>query len=301
MLSPMAEQIKITINLNASQQTPAAIPKVCTPKPPFDLRKITSAILLTLGLICGLLYFTQPLTAQSLEPSDKPAKQAESLQRPTATAQQQSNKIASDNSSSQKLVAKSTPSSTTTRRQTEEPTADSTKLTLVTAEPVSQAKQSTDDHLLSSTEQLANPNKPAPTTPGISEQATLTEPALTNNELERSHQPALKQSWFNQHLIRAQLTSNIKQREPLDQLDGVDLSKLNKLYLFVELQQMQGKTVEVRWYNEQQQQASVELAIGGPRWRTYASKQFDSRSRGQWRVAIFQQHQLIFEQYFKVQ
>ncbi|MDO6574974.1 DUF2914 domain-containing protein, partial [Staphylococcus pasteuri_A] len=76
----------------------------------------------------------------------------------------------------------------------------------------------------------------------------------------------------------------------------------SKIYLFSELRNMQDQQIQVHWYQDERLRASVDLAIGGQRWRTNSSKQFDKHSRGHWRVAIFyQQQQLIFEQNFVVE
>jgi hypothetical protein len=304
----MAEQIKISIKLKAKPPTASAQPIVSAPKPPFDRRKISGAILLCLSLLVAIIYFVQPLTAQSIEqndgmpePSENAAAQmsndAADLISSTSGPQNNQHKVPpsaspNTNNAAQPINSetradtlppvKSSPLSSMSLR--EENNKEETPAAPKPTEPASTAsnKQTTHD------QPAASLSKPAESAPATSDLASITE------------EPS-QHSWFNQQLVRAQLTSNIKQREPQDELEGLDLSQLNKLYLFIELRQMQRQTVEVRWYKQQQLQASVELAIGGPRWRTYASKQFDKRSRGQWRVAIFHQQQLIFEQYFKVQ
>ncbi|WP_432468759.1 DUF2914 domain-containing protein [Agarivorans sp. Z349TD_8] len=99
---------------------------------------------------------------------------------------------------------------------------------------------------------------------------------------------------------RGQLTNGIRAREPIDQVRGVSLAQQQQIFLFLELLNMQGQTLEVRWYHQQQLQATVNLAIGGQRWRTKASKRFDSFSLGQWQVVVFAQQKLLYEQDFMV-
>ncbi|WP_427981986.1 DUF2914 domain-containing protein [Agarivorans sp.] len=298
----MAEKIKITIKLNPSQSTASTPPIVSAPKPPFDLRKITGAILLSLSVLATSIYFIQPLTAQSVEPSVILSEQTETRLSAPPTPPQA-------NSASSEKAAQTSQSPTQqtiiTINNHDSANENANQALLPTTEP---AKLASDNNQQQPDEtRTLSVTKPVePTSLALNDQhadslSSPAEPAPTSGGLENNtHQPA-QHSWFNQQLVRAQLTSNIHQREPQDRLDNVALAQLNKLYLFVELRQMQGQTVEVHWYKEQQLQASVALAIGGPRWRTYASKLFNSHSRGQWRVAIFQQQQLIFEQYFTVQ
>ncbi|UPW18520.1 DUF2914 domain-containing protein [Agarivorans sp. TSD2052] len=138
-----------------------------------------------------------------------------------------------------------------------------------------------------------------------SSEVNTSEQLLITQESERLiTEPTLaKQAprWINQQLPRAQLTSGISRREPLDTLTRITLSEQNVAYLFLELRGMQGQQVQVHWYQGQQLRASVDLAIGGQRWRTNSSKQFDMSSRGNWRVSVVnQQQKLIFEQEFTV-
>ncbi|WP_163130188.1 DUF2914 domain-containing protein [Agarivorans sp. Alg241-V36] len=108
-------------------------------------------------------------------------------------------------------------------------------------------------------------------------------------------------STVSPHVTRAQLSSAISQREPIDNLTYVALSEIQQVYLFMELREMQGQSIQVNWYQQSQLQASVDLNIGGPRWRTNASKRFTAQSRGEWQVVIVNQQQVrIFEQNFTV-
>jgi len=306
----MAEQIKISIKLKAKPPTASAQPIVSAPKPPFDRRKISGAILLCLSLLVAIIYFVQPLTAQSIEQNDGMPKPSENAAAPMSN---DAADLISSTNGPQNNQHKVPPSASPNTNNAAQPTNSETRAD--TLPPVKSSPLSSTS-LREENNKEAAPAAPKPTEPASTasiKQTTHDQPAAnlskpaesesapaTSDLANITEEPA-QRSWFNQKLVRAQLTSNIKQREPQDELEGLDLSQLNKLYLFVELRQMQRQTVEVRWYKQQQLQASVELAIGGPRWRTYASKQFDKRSRGQWRVAIFHQQQLIFEQYFKVQ
>ena len=49
---------------------------------------------------------------------------------------------------------------------------------------------------------------------------------------------------------------------------------------------MTGKTVLHRWEYNGQVMAEVPLAVGGPRWRTYSSKNLEPLWLGEWAVSV---------------
>ncbi|MEE1675997.1 DUF2914 domain-containing protein [Agarivorans aestuarii] len=128
------------------------------------------------------------------------------------------------------------------------------------------------------------------------------ETSASTNDADTDVDASLEQtSTVSPHVTRAQLSSAISQREPIDNLTYVALSEIQQVYLFMELRELQGQSIQVNWYQQNQLQASVDLNIGGPRWRTNASKRFTAQSRGEWQVVIVNQQQVrIFEQNFTV-
>jgi ribosomal protein S8 len=87
---------------------------------------------------------------------------------------------------------------------------------------------------------------------------------------------------------RAVLTTDVVDREPVNVLKSdvklLDISQ--SLSFFSELKNMQGQTVRHVWYYQNQQLASIELAISSPRFRTYSTKNIMPEQVGDWRVEV---------------
>ncbi|GDY27316.1 hypothetical protein AHAT_32060 [Agarivorans sp. Toyoura001] len=319
----MAEHVSIKIQLNSApiaapnaQQN--SIDKVLAPKPPFDIRKIVAAVLFLLLLVGGLIaqfwpapsnalaaqtassepvhlaetVTTENLDSEAMQPKQEPETNTEILIDVQTKQTVQTSEI---EQVAEKQTSAQQPSDTLSANNIEQPAIQA----IVELEPATSTSAETENELnLRTDEALANeaitdePQHPVtaaaePATPALSEQPVTT---------------AEQVNWFTEQLPRAQLTSAIKQREPVDSLTVVKLDQQSKIYLFSELRNMQDQQIQVHWYQDERLRASVDLAIGGQRWRTNSSKQFDKHSRGHWRVAIFnQQQQLIFEQNFVVE
>lgn len=89
------------------------------------------------------------------------------------------------------------------------------------------------------------------------------------------------------HVARAQLTSGIKNHEPIDHITGVFHSKhehVRRLYYFTEFTGLGGETVTHRWWHDGRLMAKVTLRIGDNSWRTYSVKKLLPRMAGAWRV-----------------
>ncbi len=91
---------------------------------------------------------------------------------------------------------------------------------------------------------------------------------------------------INNVVRRAQLTSNIIDREPTNTIEHVSLQEQNKLYLFTEIIGKTNQKIIHRWTFKQNIVAQVTLNIGSYQWRTYSSKSFDDTMIGQWTVQI---------------
>jgi hypothetical protein len=98
---------------------------------------------------------------------------------------------------------------------------------------------------------------------------------------------------------RAQFTSGISDREPIDRLVRVD-SSINSLFYFTELLNLQGRTVSHRWEHNGEVISSVSFMVEGPRWRVFSKKNLDSSRYGKWTVFVVDEsgwpiHASIFE------
>jgi hypothetical protein len=94
----------------------------------------------------------------------------------------------------------------------------------------------------------------------------------------------------NEHVARAQFTSGILKREPVDNVRQLSLADKEhdsvKLYFFSELKGLKGKTVTHRWLFEDKEVARVKFRVGSDRWRVYSSKNIQIRKEGAWFVTI---------------
>ena len=330
----MAEQVSIKIHFNSSPNQAATIDKIPAPKPPFDLRKVFTALIVLALLIFALLHLMWPaqaeptaeLNATTNPPSSQVENTVEKEQLPAidaSTEQSHAEQIEELTAESSPIAATEAPLLQPSKAEhaVNEPLAAITKSTPETnqAQPetnTAQAKQQANDlaNTMPSTSEQAELANEQISTPAA--QANLvTEPAANEAEaatnkhaiaaenidkaLTHSSEPT---KVVSTQVARAQLSSAISQREPVDSLTNVALSEIQQVYLFIELREMQGQTIQVNWYHQGQQQASVGLDIGGSRWRTNASKRFTSQSRGDWKVIIVnQQQEPIFEQNFTVE
>ncbi len=105
------------------------------------------------------------------------------------------------------------------------------------------------------------------------------------------------------NVIRAQLTSGIRQREPIDHIDQISLARKpsRPIYFFLHLYGRKDEKVMVDWFYRDRHAAQVILEIGADDWRTYASKVLEKNKLGTWRVtASDQSGNLIAEFKFRV-
>jgi hypothetical protein len=105
------------------------------------------------------------------------------------------------------------------------------------------------------------------------------------------------------NVVRAQLTSGIQQREPVDNIDQISLAQKasRPIFFFLHLQGFKNEKVIVEWFYQDKRIAKVTLQTGGDDWRTYSSKMLNKARLGLWRVvAIDQSGNLLAERSFKV-
>ncbi len=157
---------------------------------------------------------------------------------------------------------------------------------------------------------------PAPINPAGSEPAGSSAPAAAAPEPQRaqapqaqapqagSEQPAFQQAGpeqtdaqndgsrggaagqiLDQRVARAQLTSNVVNREPVDSLSSpVKAAGRDALYFFTDIRDLGGRTVTHRWEYDGNVVASIPFQIGGDRWRVYSRKSIAPGQTGSWTV-----------------
>jgi len=91
------------------------------------------------------------------------------------------------------------------------------------------------------------------------------------------------------YIARALLTSGVKQREPVDQLNSLVPARkegVKRVYFYTELREMKGQTLYHHWKHAGKVYAMVPFKIKGNRWRVYSSKRLNAAMTGHWQVAV---------------
>ncbi len=84
---------------------------------------------------------------------------------------------------------------------------------------------------------------------------------------------------------RAAFTTGISEREPMDSVTQLTSDHVI-VYFFSELNNLAGQTVVHRWEYNGELVSEVPLAVAGPRWRTYSSKNLEPMWVGEWTVSV---------------
>ncbi|WP_459863177.1 DUF2914 domain-containing protein [Endothiovibrio diazotrophicus] len=87
------------------------------------------------------------------------------------------------------------------------------------------------------------------------------------------------------HLIRAQFTSAMKGREPVDRIDQIE-SDRRRVYYFTEFRDLAGRTLAHRWEYQGRLMAEVRQRIDANRWRAWSSKRLLPQWEGEWQVSV---------------
>ncbi|MEN8177627.1 MAG: DUF2914 domain-containing protein [Pseudomonadota bacterium] len=84
---------------------------------------------------------------------------------------------------------------------------------------------------------------------------------------------------------RAQFTTGISNREPIDELVKVENS-ITSLFYFTELRNLDGRKVSHRWEHNGQVISEVSFMVEGPRWRVFSKKTLNPSMLGKWTVFV---------------
>lgn len=84
---------------------------------------------------------------------------------------------------------------------------------------------------------------------------------------------------------RAQFTSAVTDREPVDALETVSTSD-GQVRFFTELRGLAGREVIHRWEYDGQMMAEVTIEVGADRWRAWSGKRLLPAWTGPWQVSV---------------
>ncbi|MDL0431747.1 DUF2914 domain-containing protein [Marinobacter sp. TBZ242] len=94
---------------------------------------------------------------------------------------------------------------------------------------------------------------------------------------------------LSDHVIRAQLSTGLEEKEPIDEIPNVltmHSDGLIRIYLFTEIQGMEGQLHFHDWYLEDERVARVEIRPSVDPMRASSAKYIDRHMVGDWRVEV---------------
>jgi len=280
-------------------------------KPPFDWRKISIAVIVLIAIIgtSGYLFLSNSETKSlhgksdahnTLSESDYPTDYSsrfntfDDIQSSASPSGILTETIAIE----QQLEGESTDDIVSTAINKQNSTND-----LINA-PVPQSKPPL----------AAKTIKPVPPLPNIKPSGLATDnPLKTSQESKENsssiidepiHVDAATSITDHPSVIRAQLTHEIRHREPIDAINRISLEdgKNKSIYFFVELHDLESQNIIAEWHFEERLVTQTKLHIGGNQWRTNASKLLRKRSIGAWKVILLDQTgNMLAERHFVVE
>ena len=91
------------------------------------------------------------------------------------------------------------------------------------------------------------------------------------------------------NIARAQFTSGILDREPVDNVTSLD-NQTERVMFFTELRNMENKTIVHRWELNGEVMAAITFNVRGPRWRVHSSKELLPEWTGKWVVTVLDEN-----------
>lgn len=109
-------------------------------------------------------------------------------------------------------------------------------------------------------------------------------PAMHAEPAEASA-PAMYAEEATGSVARADFTSEVVDREPVDSVDSLT-TDVQRVAFFTELEDMEGQTITHVWEYQGEIMAEVPFTVGGPRWRVWSSKNMMPEWTGEWTVSV---------------
>jgi len=106
---------------------------------------------------------------------------------------------------------------------------------------------------------------------------------------EAAAEPSTEVPVVDARVARAQLTSAVKDREPVDRLPSsiqVSDGRLARIVFFSEVRDLAGQTLSHRWEHRGETVAEVSFIIGSDTWRMHSAKRVTAAMTGEWRVVV---------------
>ena len=113
------------------------------------------------------------------------------------------------------------------------------------------------------------------------------EPAM--EEAAAPDEPSMVAAEADSRVVRALLTSAVRDREPVDRLPPsirVSDGSVDRIVFFSEVRDLAGQTLSHRWEYQGETMADVSFVIGPGSWRVHSSKRVTPAMTGAWRVVV---------------
>ena len=114
-------------------------------------------------------------------------------------------------------------------------------------------------------------------------------PAPAAGESEPPREDTASIELLSDHIIRAQLSTGLEEKEPIDEIPNVltmNSDGLIRIYLFTEIEGMEGQLHFHDWYLEDERVARVEIRPSVDPMRASSAKYIDRHMVGDWRVEV---------------
>ena len=86
-------------------------------------------------------------------------------------------------------------------------------------------------------------------------------------------------------VTRAQFTSAVQDREPVDKLSNLSNDQ-NRVYFFSEIKDAANQKITHRWEHNGKVVSEIGFDVGGNRWRVFSNKTLDPSQTGEWKVSV---------------
>ena len=103
-----------------------------------------------------------------------------------------------------------------------------------------------------------------------------------------STQPAADAPQSTGTVARAQFTSAVENREPVDKISNL-LNDKNRVYFFSEIKDAPNQKITHRWEYNGKVMSEMNFDVGSERWRVFSSKTLDPSWTGEWKVSVLDQ------------
>jgi hypothetical protein len=89
----------------------------------------------------------------------------------------------------------------------------------------------------------------------------------------------------NGTISRAQFTSAVLDREPIDEIASID-SNTGSVFFFTEFRNFEGTNASHRWIYNGEVRFELSFKVRGSRWRVYSQKTLPAEWLGDWQVEV---------------